>query len=107
MTMPRRHVPADLRTGSQEQAAVIRVLRSCGWKVYATSDLRWTRSTPGILDLICFKPNRVLFWDSKAGSGKPSKEQMDFMDVARRAGAECGWGNAEEAMAYNAQRVTV
>jgi hypothetical protein len=84
-----------LRTGGEEQAAVIRVLRSTGWTVYSTSDPRVRRATKGIVDLIAFKPNRVLFWDSKAGKGKMTQEQTEFMAHARQAGAEVGWGDAE------------
>jgi hypothetical protein len=101
MTRP-RHIPPELRSGSEEQAAVIRVLRSTGWTVYSTSDPRVRRATKGIVDLIAFKPGRVLFWDSKAGKGAPTPEQREFLAAAGRAGAEIGWGDAEICQAYQA-----
>jgi hypothetical protein len=99
--MPKpRFIPAELRTGGEEQAAVIRVLRSTGWTVYSTSDPRVRRATKGIFDLIAFKPTRVLFWDSKTGKGTLTPEQMEFRDHALKAGAEVGYGSAQNMIEF-------
>ena len=87
-------IPPELRSGSEEHAAVLRVLRAGGWKAYSTSDPRMRRATKGVVDIIAFKPTRILFWDSKAGTGKLTPEQEEFMAMADKAGAEIGWGDA-------------
>jgi hypothetical protein len=99
MTRP-SHIPPELRTGSEEQSAVMRVLKATGWTVYSTSDPRVRLATKGVSDLIAFKPGRVLFWETKAGKGAPTPEQREFLAAAGRAGAEIGWGDAEVCQAY-------
>jgi hypothetical protein len=103
--MPRRrYTPPELRSWSQEQAAVGKLLRALGWEVYPTSDTRRTRARPGIFDFICFKPGRVLFWDSKAGKAKLTKDQEEFASWARRAGCEVGWGDTDAVRGYHTPR---
>lgn len=98
-----RYLPAHLRTGSEEAAAVARVFRSVGCTVYTTSDTRRTKSTPGIPDHIILHPRFLILWDAKAGRGRPSPEQMAFFtEIARRSykGVLTGWGDAEAARQF-------
>jgi hypothetical protein len=105
LRVPRpRFVPPHLRTGTEESTAVRRVLLSTGWRVYSTSDPRMRRATKGILDLIAFKPGRVLFWDSKAGRGELTQEQREFREAALEAGAEVGSGDSMELVIYLSKR---
>ncbi len=106
-----RHLPAALRTGSEEQAAIRNVFASVGGIVYSTSDSRATRSTPGLSDLLVVFPGKriLLGWDAKAGSEqyKPtdsrrlSPEQWAFGNyLAKGLRTAFGWGDAEAARAY-------
>ena len=90
-----------MRTWSQEEAAVRKVLVSLGWEVYPTAAGRRTRARPGVFDFICFKPGRVLFWDSKAGTAKLSPEQERFAAHARAGGCEVGWGDTDAVRRYH------
>ena len=105
-----RAIPAHLRTAGEEHAVCCGDLEACGWTVFSTSDPQARRATGGILDIIAFKPGRILFWDSKtykarASKNESAKRQQAFMDAARRAGAEVGWGNADALRNYLTLRV--
>jgi hypothetical protein len=97
-------IPPHLRTGSEEQAACIEVLRSTGWTVYTNSSRGRARigaRGKGVLDIVAFKPNRILFWDSKTyekvseKKNASNRDQGTFMREAFLAGAEVGAGTAD------------
>jgi hypothetical protein len=50
---------------------------------------KWTHSgsMPGISDLIIIKEGRVFFVELKIGKDKQNENQIKFMDMVRRAGA--------------------
>jgi Holliday junction resolvase len=102
-----RFIPPDLRTGSEEQAAVLRVLRASGWKAYSTSDPHMRRASAGVPDIIAFRLNRVLFWETKTGKGELTEEQEMFLQAADKAGAEVGWGNSDACLRWLMKRVEV
>jgi hypothetical protein len=89
-----RYIPPHLRTGGEEQKAVLQVLASCGWRAYSTSDPKVRRQTKGIPDVVAFKPGRVLFWETKVSGAKLTGEQAEFGELAVASGAEWGWGDS-------------
>ncbi len=95
-----RHLPSHLRTGSEEQAAVVQVFKSAGGFVYSTSDPLARRPTKGISDLLVMLPGELLFWESKAGSGRLTAEQTDFGWRVQGRHTTFEWGDAEAARAY-------
>lgn len=71
------------------QEHVIDAARRCGFiLIYHTHDSR--RSQPGFPDLVLVNPRtkRVLFRELKSAKGKISKEQQQWADGLRKAGAD-------------------
>lgn len=101
-----RYIPRHLATGSEEASWVERVFRSVGGIVYTTSDPRVRRATRGILDHIILlpAPATLLFWDSKAGTGRLSPEQREFIERVVGRTTEAGYGDADAAREYLRQR---
>lgn len=97
------HLPASLRTGSEEQAAVKRVYQQAGAVVYSTSDPRTRRADSGISDLLVFFPNRLvlLAHETKAGTGRLTPEQILFgAKMADGYRTDFAWGDAAAAIQY-------
>lgn len=90
-----------MRTWSQEESAVGRVLRSLGWEVWKIERNHRKRGSRGVFDYVCFKPGRVLLWDSKAGRGQLSPDQEKFAKAAQKGGCEVGWGDADAVRRYH------
>ena len=71
------------------QTAIVEVLRKMGWEVRPTSDKR--RSImPGMPDLYCrhYGRKRRVWLEVKGPGGKPSQDQLDWIERERAAGGE-------------------
>lgn len=97
-----RVIPADLRTGSEEQAAVRDLYERVGCRVFATSERRKVDADPGIADLIVLCPRRRSMWfhESKAGTGRQSDAQRKFQLAVEKCAIAYVLGGETAARAY-------
>lgn len=64
------------------QDRVIAEARIRGWRLYHTRDSRG--SDPGFPDLVLVRPPRVIFAELKTEKGKPSFDQLVWLDELNR-----------------------
>lgn len=80
-------------TGESEkqfQEKVVQLARLLGYRCYHTHDSR--RSAAGFPDLVLAKPGRLVFAELKSEKGKVSREQEQWIETLRAAGAHvCLW----------------
>lgn len=99
-------IPVDLRTGSEEQAAVRDLYERVGCKVYSTSSLRRTDADPGIADHIVLcrrkRGTRLAMWwhESKAGAGSQTSAQKKFQQEVEACGMIYVLGGVDAASAH-------
>lgn len=62
---------------AQFQAAVIKLAKVLGYRVYHTYDSR--RSEPGFPDLVLVKQRRILFLECKRQGGRATRAQKEWM----------------------------
>lgn len=67
------------------QAAVVALLRACGWLCFYDTEPR--RSVKGWPDLVAVR-ERIIFVELKTTRGRLRPEQRDWLDRLRAAGAE-------------------
>src|SRR5207248_11253266 len=65
---------------------VIRLAKLRGWMVYHTHDSR--RSASGFPDLVLCRPSRLIFVELKSEKGKPTMEQIEWLDALSGTGTE-------------------
>lgn len=68
-------------TEKRWQAQVVALLRHAGWWTYHTFDSR--RSDPGFPDIVAIRDNRMLAIELKTVRGKPTSEQLAWLDALR------------------------
>jgi hypothetical protein len=84
-------------TEKELDAAVRKIARLYGWRVYHT--YRSTRSPAGFPDLVMVKPPRLIFAELKSDEGKVSAEQAEWLTDLRAVAclvydaATCGSGS--------------
>lgn len=69
----------------QFQQQVVDMARALGWMAYHTHDSR--RSEPGFPDLVLVR-ERIIYAELKSETGKPTLEQLSWMEALKVAGAE-------------------
>jgi len=67
-------------------AQVIKLARLRNWLVYHTHDSR--RSASGFPDLVLCRPPRLIFAELKSEKGKPTMEQVAWLDALSGCGVE-------------------
>lgn len=67
------------------QAEVERIAKERGWRAYHTRDSR--KSAKGFLDLVLVR-ERVVWAELKAEDGRPTADQLNWIDDLRAAGEE-------------------
>ena len=105
--MPTPRQPAV--SEKQEQAAIVKLLRSVGGWVYVLGTRRrkgdhpGTMQTPGLPDLFAFVPNRhpgterIALWvEVKTPTGRPSEAQSDFEHGCKVSGTHHVMGGCDD-----------
>lgn len=84
----------------EEQAAVVKIFREAGCKVYNLSQARKTKQTPGLPDLwVVHLPSRRAFWFEvkRTRGGVMSEFQKDFASECNECGVRHFVGDRAEA----------
>ena len=78
------------------QRSVIEYARMMGWRIHHTRPAltqsgRWitpVQGDVGFPDLVLCRPPRLIFAELKSERGKPSTDQMEWLDALRACGVE-------------------
>jgi len=80
-------VSTPKRPEALEQSRIVKLLKSLGFRVWPTSQVRQSRVAPGLPDLFATHRSRKIFVsiEVKALGGRISDEQLDWADDCRAA----------------------
>lgn len=76
-----RHNLMNTITEQAFQQNILELAHLTGWLTYHTFDSR--RSQPGFPDMVMVKDSSLLFVETKSEKGKPSPEQMRWLEALR------------------------
>ena len=83
------------------QAAVKKLFRQIGAKVWDTSQTRRSHVTPGLLDLFVIVPGKkAFFFETKTPDGRVSAAQKDFLAAAFTCDVRVVVGGRDDAMEF-------
>jgi hypothetical protein len=80
-------LPVGAKTEKQIQREIVQLCEQCGCAVYSTSQMRPSRVSEGISDLIAMSPQRgIAFLEVKRPGGKQRATQAQFQRDCEAAG---------------------